>query len=74
MAANDDDEVSSRQSHVPYRLGGEDAACTVPTYLAVVVWKCFWGDDLIHTHIVGVCGIAVIMELAETQKTDGDAE
>lgn len=38
-------------------------------YLAV-----FWLEDLIHTYIVGICGIAVIIELAETQKTERDAE
>lgn len=71
VAANDDDEVPSRQSHVPYRLGGEDDACTVPIsgYLAF-----FWLEDLIYTYIVGICGIAVIIEIAETQKTDQDAE
>lgn len=34
----------------------------------------FWLEELIHTYIVGICGIAVIIEIAETQKTDRDAE
>lgn len=58
-------KVPLGQSHGPYRLGGEDDACT---YLAF-----FWLDDLIHTHIVGICSIAVIIEIAETQKAR-DAE